>query len=53
VTRPLALLELAGVLRQSNPKEAASVYQQVKKEYPESAISEQADRGLDTLGPKS
>ena len=53
VTRPLALLELAGVLRQSNPKEAATVYQQVKKEYPESAISEEADRGLDTLGPKS
>jgi predicted negative regulator of RcsB-dependent stress response len=53
VTRPLALLELAGVLRQNNPKEAASVYQQVKKEFPESAISEEADRGLDTLGPKS
>jgi hypothetical protein len=53
VTRPLALLELAGVLRQNNPKEAATVYQQVKKEYPESAISEEADRGLDTLAPKS
>jgi predicted negative regulator of RcsB-dependent stress response len=53
VTRPVVLLELAGVLRQSNPKEAASVYQQVKKEYPESAISEDADRGLDTLAPKS
>lgn len=53
VTRPLALLELAGVLRQTNPKEAATVYQQVKKEFPESAISEEADRGLDTLGPKS
>ncbi len=53
VPRPLALLELAGVLRQNNPKEAAIVYQQVKKEFPESAISEEADRGLDTLGPKS
>ena len=53
VTRPVVLLELAGVLRQSNPKEAATVYQQVKKEFPESAISEEADRGLDTLGPKS
>jgi len=53
VPRPLALLELAGVLRQNNPKEAASVYQQVKKEFPESAISEEADRGLDTIGPKS
>jgi hypothetical protein len=53
VTRPLALLELAGVLRQTNPKEAANVYQQIKKEFPEAAISEQADRGLDTLAPKS
>ncbi len=53
VPRPLALLELGGALRQSNPKEAASIYQQVKKEYPESAISEEADRGLDTLAPKS
>jgi predicted negative regulator of RcsB-dependent stress response len=53
VPRPLSLLELASALRQSNPKEAANVYQQVKKEFPESAISEEADRGLDTLAPKS
>lgn len=53
VPRPLALLELAGALRQSNPKEAANTYQQVKREYPESAISEEADRGLDSIAPKS
>ena len=53
VPRPLALLELANVLRQTNPKEAVSVYQQVKKEFPDSTISEQADRGLDLLAPKS
>jgi tetratricopeptide (TPR) repeat protein len=53
VPRPLALLELGNVLRQTNPKEAASVYQQIKKEFPDSAISEQADRGLDTIAPKS
>jgi predicted negative regulator of RcsB-dependent stress response len=53
VPRALALLELGGALSQSNPKEAANIYQQVKKEFPESTISEQADRGLDTLGPKS
>ena len=51
VPRPLALLELAGVLRQSNPKEAATVYQQIKKEFPDTTISEQADRGLDLLAP--
>ncbi len=53
VTRPLALLELAGILRQTNPKEAASVYQQIKKEFPDTTIAEEADRGLDTLAPKS
>jgi len=53
VPRPVALLELANVLRQNNPKEAANVYQQVKKEFPDTAISEQADRGLELLAPKS
>jgi TolA-binding protein len=53
VPRPLALLELANVLRQTNPKEATNVYQQIKKEFPDSTISEQADRGLDLLAPKS
>jgi len=54
VPRPLVLLELADLLRQSKPAEASSIYQQVKKDYPtNSAISERADRGLDLLGPKS
>lgn len=53
VPRPVALLELANVLRLTNPKEAANVYQQIKKEFPDSTISEQADRGLDLLAPKS
>ena len=53
VPRPLVLLELAGLLRNSNPKEAAGIYQQIKKEFPDTAIADQADRGLDTLSPKS
>ena len=53
VPRPLVLLELAGVLRASNPKEAASIYQQIKKEFPDTAVADQADRGLDFLSPKS
>jgi TolA-binding protein len=53
VPRPIALLELANVLRQTNAKEAVNVYQQLKKEFPDSTISEQADRGLDLLAPKS
>jgi TolA-binding protein len=53
VPRPFVLLELAGILRSSNPKEAASIYQQIKKEFPDTAIADQADRGLDALSPKS
>jgi predicted negative regulator of RcsB-dependent stress response len=49
VPRPLVLLDLAGLLRQSNPQEATGLYQQVKKDYPEPAISEEADRGLNSL----
>jgi predicted negative regulator of RcsB-dependent stress response len=53
VPRPLVLLELAGALRASNPKEATTIYQQIKKEFPDSAIAEEADRGMDLLSPKS
>ena len=54
VPRPLVLLELADLLRQSNPSEAASLYQQLKKDYPtNSAITDRADRGLDLLASKS
>jgi hypothetical protein len=53
VPRPLVLLELAGTLRNSNPKEAATVYQQIKKEYPDTTMADQADRELDSLSPKS
>ncbi len=53
VPRPLVLLELARVLASSNPKEAASIYQQIKKEFPDTTLAEQADRGLDSLSPKS
>ena len=53
VPRPFVLLELAGILRSSNPKEAASLYQQIKKEFPDTTIADQAERGLDALSPKS
>jgi hypothetical protein len=53
VPRPLVLLELAETLRQSDPKQAASVYEQLKKEFPNTAVSDEADRGLETLAPKS
>jgi predicted negative regulator of RcsB-dependent stress response len=53
VPRPLVLLELAGLQRQSNPQEAISIYQQIKKEFPDTSVAEEADRGLDLLSPKS
>jgi predicted negative regulator of RcsB-dependent stress response len=53
VPRPLVLLELARALRDSNPKEASNIYQQIKKEFPDTNIAEQADRGLDEISPKS
>jgi hypothetical protein len=53
VTKPMVLLELAGILRQSNPKEAVTLYQQIKKDYPDTQISEEAQRGLDLLAPTS
>lgn len=53
VPKPLVLLELADLLRQSNPGEATTLYQQIKKDYPNSAVSERADRGLDLMAPKS
>lgn len=53
VPRSLALLELARTLRSANPKEAANIYQQIKKEFPDTALAEQADHGLDAISPKS
>jgi len=52
VPRSLLLLELADALRNSDPKQATTVYQQVKKDYPDTPMAERADRGLDSL-PKS
>jgi len=53
VPKPLVLLELAGILRQSNPKEAATLYEQIKKDYPNTGVADEADRGLGELAPQS
>lgn len=53
VPRPVVLLQLAQVLRQKSPQEATSIYEQLKKDYPNTAVADQADRGLETLAPKS
>jgi len=53
VPRPVVLLELADLLRQSNPKEAANLYQQVKTEFPNTSAADRADRGLGMMAPVS
>ena len=53
VPRPLVLLDMADMLRNSNPTEAMNLYNQVKKEFPDSTSSDRADRGLQLLAPKS
>lgn len=53
VPRPLVLLELAGLLRQSKPQEAMTIYQQIKKDFPDTTASEAADRGIENLSPAS
>ena len=49
VPRPLALLEMANAMKQTNPKEATKVYQQIKTEFPDSPVSEEAERSLEML----
>lgn len=53
VPKAMVQLELAGVLRQSNPKEAITIYEQIKKDYPNSSMADEADRGLGALNPQS
>jgi predicted negative regulator of RcsB-dependent stress response len=53
VPKPMVQLELAGVLRQTNPKEAVTLYEQIKKDYPNTAVADEADRGLGEIAPKS
>jgi predicted negative regulator of RcsB-dependent stress response len=53
VPKPMVQLELAGVLKQSNPKEAVALYQQIKKDYPNTAIADQADQALTEIAPRS
>jgi predicted negative regulator of RcsB-dependent stress response len=53
VPRAIVQLRLAAALIRTNPQEASKLFNQIKKDYPESQISEEADRGLEAIGPKS
>jgi TolA-binding protein len=47
------MLALAGHYAQKNPTEAAKLYTQIKTDYPDTPIAQQADQGLNLLPGKS
>lgn len=53
VPKPMVQLELAGILRQTNPKEAVALYEQIKKDNPNTGLADEADRGLGAIAPQS
>ena len=53
VPKSMVLLELANILRQSDRKQATGIYEQLKKDYPNSMVADEADRGLEFLSSKS
>ncbi len=53
VPKPVAMMALAQHYSVKNPSEAAKLYAQVKAEYPDTPIAEQADQALALLGGKS
>jgi predicted negative regulator of RcsB-dependent stress response len=53
VPKPMVLLELAGIYSQSDRKQATTLYEQLKKDYPNTPVADEADRGLEMLAPNS
>jgi hypothetical protein len=53
VPKPVVMLALAGYYGQKNPAEAAKLYSQIKSEYPDTPVAEQADQALALLSGKS
>ena len=53
VPKPVVMLALAAHYGQKNPTEAAKLYTQIKTDYPDTPIAQQADQGLNLLPGKS
>jgi hypothetical protein len=53
VPKAMVLLEMANILSQTDPKQATAVYEQLKKDYPNTSVADQADRGLELLSSKT
>jgi outer membrane protein assembly factor BamD (BamD/ComL family) len=52
VPKPVVLLSLAEHYRDKDPAQAAKLYAQIKSEYPETPIADQADQELALLPGK-
>lgn len=53
VPKPVVMLALGGYYRQKNPAEAVKLYGQIKSDYPDTPVAEQADQALALLPGKS
>ena len=53
VPKPLVLLSLGDALAKSNPQEAIKIFSDLKKDFPESGVSDEADKRLEALAPKT
>ena len=53
VPKARAQIVLAGLYRRTKPADAAKLYEQVKKDFPDTPLSEEADRRLSEMGPAS
>ncbi len=53
VPKPVAQHALADSLSKKNPEEARQIYNQIKKDSPDSAVADAAEQRLETLGPKT
>jgi len=53
VPKSIAMLQLAEYYDRTNPAEATKMYNEIKKEFPESSLAERADERLASLRPKS
>lgn len=53
VPKPLVLLTLGDALAKSNPQEAVKVFNEIKKDFPDTAVSDEADKRLEALNAKT
>jgi len=53
VPKPVVMLALAGHYARTNPPEATMLYNELKTEFPNSAVAEEAEKQLEKLQPKS